>query len=275
MPLFALLAAENPYNYLNPGGVAFNLSALLIGLLLGGLLAAIATVFYHRAVGRFFSLLQKHGADSPETAKTLAELGIRHALGLRRTLTSRSSLVRKLVSVRLPDGRVIEPIHSLDDDIAAEESEKSAIHAESPRKKRRDAAYVRPGEARLTATAEAGKGEKTDTEAAESAAMGDLAGEKPPIGTPDEVAAPHAPAAEAPASAQAPIPFHPDAAAYFLDDVHRRRAEVRFEKRGNDIRFLVPAILVFVALAATLPVYLPYFAKILDGLLTSLFGGVV
>lgn len=258
MPYTPLLAAENPYNYLNPGGVAFNLSALLIGLLLGGLLAAIATVFYHQAVGRFFALLRKHGADNPETAKTLAELGIRRAIGLRRTLTSRSSVIRKLVSVRLEDGTVIAPIHSFDDDVAAEESEKSAIHAEEPKKRRQSAAYVRPGEVKTAVapetTAAVAEGEGSP-EAAEGAGAPKDQGAAGAMGT--------------------AVSFHPDRVAYFLDDVHRRRAEVRFEKRGNDVRFLLPAILAFVALAATLPIYLPYFAKILDGLLTSLFGGVL
>ncbi len=260
MPYTPLLAAENPYNYLNPGGIAFNLTVLLTGLLLGGLLAAIATVFYHRAVGRFFALLKQNGADSPENAKTLAELGIRHAIGLRRTLTSRSSVVRKLVSVRLADGTVIEPLHSLDDDLAAEESEKSAIHAEEPRKKRRDAAYLRPGEVKTaapTAQSESAMGADTANTAAVATGEGSAVGDG------------------STASEEMPPLFHPDEVAYFLDDVHRRRAELRFEKRGNDVRFLLPAIIAFVALAATLPVYLPYFAKILDTLLTSLFGGPV
>jgi hypothetical protein len=226
--------------------------------LLGGLLAAIATVFYHQAVGRFFALLRKNGADSPETAKTLAELGIRRAIGLRRTLTSRSSVIRKLVSVRLEDGTVIAPIHSFDDDVAAEESEKSAIHAEEPKKRRQSAAYVRPGEVKTAVspetTAAVAEGEGSP-EAAEGAGAPKDQGAAGAMGT--------------------AVSFHPDKVAYFLDDVHRRRAEVRFEKRGNDVRFLLPAILAFVALAATLPIYLPYFAKILDGLLTSLFGGVL
>ena len=267
MPYTPLLAAENPYNYLNPGGVAFNLSALLIGLLLGGLLAAIATVFYHQAVGRFFTLLRKHGADSPETAKTLAELGIRRAIGLRRTLTSRSSVIRKLVSVRLEDGTVIAPIHSFDDDVAAEESEKSAIHAEESKKRRQSAAYVRPGEVKTAVAPE------TTAAVAEGGGSPEAAeGE----GSPEAAEGAGAPKDQGAAGAMGiAVSFHPDRVAYFLDDVHRRRAEVRFEKRGNDVRFLLPAILAFVALAATLPIYLPYFAKILDGLLTSLFGGVL
>ena len=218
----ALATKENPYNYLNPGGIAFNLSVLIVGLLLGGLLATIATVFYQRVVNRFFSALRRAEATSPETAKTLAELGVKPILGLGRALRARTSLVRKLASVVLPDGRVLPPLHSLDDDLAAEESEASAIHAEEP-----------------TAT----PAEKQEA----------------PAESPEE-------AAEA-------VAFNPTEAAYFLDDLHRRRAEIRFEKQGNDLRFLIPAIIAFVALFATLPVYLPYFAKMLDTLLTSLLGG--
>ena len=251
-PIFVALATEeNPYNYLNPGGIAFNLTVLLVGLLLGGLLAAIVTVFYQRVVSSFFRALRKSEANSPETAKTLAEIGVKPILGMKRALLSRTSLVRKLVSVVLPDGRVIPPLHSLDDDLAAGEAEKSAIHAEMTPAERRAAVaarYRRPGETTP---------EESTAEAAENGEISTKNGT-----TGGESAAP-----------ACPVCFDVSTAAYVLDDLHRRRAEVRFDKTGNDLRFLIPAIAAFVALAALLPVYLPYFASILDGLLTSMLGG--
>ena len=57
-PIFTLLAAQSPkYEYIQPGGVAFNVTAILVGLLLGGLLACILTVFFHASVGKIFRTL--------------------------------------------------------------------------------------------------------------------------------------------------------------------------------------------------------------------------
>ena len=235
--IVALATEENPYTYLNPGGAAFNLSVLIIGLLLGGLLATIATVFYQRIVNRFFIALRREGATSPKTAKTLDELGFKPMFGMRRALLSRTSIVRKLTSVVLEDGRVLEPLHSFDDDVAAEESEASAIHADEIPEKT-------PTKA-VDAAAEDGENAQND---------GDAAAEPHEIITDS-------------------LHFDVMRAAYFLDELHRRRAEIRFEKRGNDLRFLIPATVAFVILFATLPVYLPYFAKMLDGLLSLLLGG--
>ncbi len=241
LPFFVALATEeNPYNYLNPGGIAFNLSVLIVGLLLGGLLAAIASVLYQRTVSRFFVALRHADATSPKTAKTLEELEIKPILGMRRALLSRTSLVRKLTTVVLPDGRVIRPLRSLDDDLAEKESAASAIHAEG------DAAE-KAGEKAL--------------EASEAAA-----------GT-DEAAAEAAPLTLDAAKGADALHFDVLTAAYYLDDLHRRRAQIRFEKQGSDLRFLIPAIIAFVILFATLPVYLPYFAKMLDTLLSSVLGG--
>ena len=231
--LIPLLAADTKgYQYLSPGGIAFNLTALLMGMILGGLLACILTVLHHAVVGRFFRELIAKGATSRETAKKLSELEGLYTFGLRRALRSRASLLRKLVSAVLPDGRVVPPLHSLDDDRAAQESAKSAIHAE-------DGPIVHAEE-----------GEETS-----------------PLPPP--------PAVEViPEHLLAPdgTPVDPSTAAFYLDDLHRRRAEVRFDKTGNDLRFLIPAIVAFVALASLLPVYLPYFASILDGLLTTILG---
>lgn len=233
--LLPLLARNTEgYQYLSPGGIAFNLTALLMGMILGGLLACILTVIHHAVVGRFFRELIAKGATNREAAKKLSELeGILPFL-LRGALRSRSSLVRKLVSVVLPDGRVIPPLHSLDDDRAAEEAASSAIHAE-------DGPILHAEE-------------------------GEVKGEAPPPPPISEVIPEHLLAPENTA-------VDPATAAFYLDDLHRRRAEIRYSRRGNEARLLIPTVIVFVALAVVLPIYMPYFVELLDSIIASILGG--
>ena len=131
LTLLAARAAETEGSkYIQPGGIAFNLTALLVGLLLGGLLACILAVLFHAVIGRFFRTLISFRAFTREGSRTLAELGFSKNFMLRRALRSRHSLVRKLVTVVLPDGTVLPPLHSADDDLADREAAASAIHAE-------------------------------------------------------------------------------------------------------------------------------------------------
>lgn len=233
-PIAAFFAKNSDYQYIQPGGIAFNITAILIGLLLGGLLACILTVFFHAAIGKVFRTLMSHRAFSRESSKTFAEMDLRLSYPMKRALRSRQSILRKLLTVVLPDGRVIPPIHSLDDDLAKREAEASFIHAEE-----HPILHAEDGE--------------------------DTSGGKEVI------------RAEAPTEATADlsaIDFDPATAAYFLDDVHRRRAEIRFTSgHGNEIRMLVPVFLVFAVLAATLPIYLPYFVELLDTVIARILGG--
>ena len=233
--IFTLLAAKDGgYDYIQPGGVAFNITAILVGLLLGGLLACILTVFFHASVGKIFRTLLSFRAFSRESSKTFAEMDLRLYYPLKKALLSRHSILRKLLTVVLPDGTVIPPIHSMDDDLAAKESAASFIHAE-------EHPVVR---------AEEGE----DTSGGPELIRGE---------------APTAPSAD-----RSAMTFDPATATYFLDDVHRRRAEIRFASgRGNEMRMLVPVILVFAVLAATLPVYLPYFVELLDTVIARMLGG--
>ena len=230
---FTLFAAKSSYRYIQPGGVAFNITAILVGLLLGGLLACILSVLFLASIGKIFRTLISFRACSRETSKTFAEMDIRMYYPVKKALRSRHSLLRKLLSVVLPDGTIIPPIHSMDDDLAKNASDASYIHAG-------DYPIVR---------AEEGE----DTSGGREVIKGE---------------APTAP------SAASTVDFDPATARYFLDDVHRRRAEIRFaEGRGNEIRLLIPVFLVFAVLAATLPVYFPYFVELLDTAIGQILGG--
>lgn len=234
-PILALFAASGDgYKYIQPGGIAFNITAILVGLLLGGLLACILTVFFHASVGKIFRTLISFRAFSRESARTLAEMDIRLRYPLRKALLSRHSILRKLLTVVLPDGTVIPPIHSMDDDLAKKEADASFIHAE-------EHPIVRAEE-----------GEDT------TGGPEIFQGEAPTEATADLSA----------------MPFDPATAVYFLDDVHRRRAEIRFaSSHGNEMRMLIPVFLVFAVLAATLPIYLPYFVELLDAVIGRMLGG--
>lgn len=230
-----LLAANGQkYEYIQPGGIAFNITAILIGLLLGGLLACILTVIFHASVGKIFRTLLSFRACSRESSKTFAEMDIPLRYPIKRALLSRHSVLRKLLTVVLPDGTVIPPIHSLDDDLAAKAAEESFIHAEE-----HPIVHAEEGE---------------DTSGGSEVIKG------------EEVQRPEKDLSE--------TLFDPKTASYFLDDVHRRRAEIRFANgHGNEMRFLLPVFLVFAVLAATLPVYLPYFVELLDALIGQILGG--
>lgn len=240
--LFLLRAEAEGFEYIQPGGIAFNLTVFLVATLLGGLLATILTVLHHATVGRFFSALIHRGATDSTRALRLSELSLPKIPGLRSALRAPSSLIRKLVSVRLPDGRVVPPLRSLDDEIAERNAAASAIHAEDGPILHAEEGEVRPAPrpSENAATAEA-------TATAEAAATAEVA--------------------------ERGVTVDPDTAAFFLDDLHRRRAEIRFLGRGNELRLLIPVSIVFVALAATVPVYLPHLVRLLDTALAAILGG--
>ena len=209
----AMAVAEGDgYRYLQPGGIAFNLTIFLIGTAIGGLLACVLSVLHHARMGRLIRALIENRAASPETARSLQELDISPMLGLGQALRTPTSLLRKLVTVVLPDGTVISPLHSMDDDRAAAEAAASSIHAE----------------------------EKNVT--------------------PPRREAPHG------------TTFDPRSVSYYMDDLHRRRAEIRFARRGNEAVLLVPTLILLAGLAAALVFYAPNLMELLDAILVAILG---
>lgn len=74
----------------NVGGGMINLSWAIIALCLGIVLAAIMAVFEKRGLGEFVRKLLSEECYTPETAKTLAELGYRKNAAVRGALRSGS-----------------------------------------------------------------------------------------------------------------------------------------------------------------------------------------
>ena len=71
----------------------------LFALFLGIIVASAASIRYKRLVNRFLTALQNAGADVPERAKTLGELGFGKSLALRRLLFRPTPLARLMQAV--------------------------------------------------------------------------------------------------------------------------------------------------------------------------------
>lgn len=93
------------YENLNFTGTVTTLLMLVGGICLGVLLASFIIVFEKRVLGKFIRSLLARGASSPETALSLAELGLEKNGFIKREL-SRASVSRKLISVVGADGSV-------------------------------------------------------------------------------------------------------------------------------------------------------------------------
>lgn len=93
------------YENLNFTGTVTTLLMLVGGICLGVLLASFIIVFEKRVVGKFIRALLAKGAQTPETACSLADLGLAESGFIKREL-SRASVSRKLVSVVDKEGGV-------------------------------------------------------------------------------------------------------------------------------------------------------------------------
>lgn len=222
-----LLAAGSgdQYRFFNLGGVSFNLTAIFAGLVIGAVLACFASTFVKYRAGKLYDALCRENAFSPESARSLSELGFSPNSFLGRSLRSPSSLLRKLFSVVLPDGKIIPPLASLDD---------VSPNKKKKRRRMRDA---------------------------------DLA----PL--PWETKAPPQEPLPMERIAASSTPFSPADISLYVDDAHRRRAEIRFAGREKAVRWLILSVLLLGGLLALLLSYGPIVLKWLDSALYQIFGG--
>lgn len=212
------------YDFLNLGGVNFDIRLVLIGLSVGIMLACVISTLQRRRLAHFFGVLRRAGADRPETAKCLEELSLPKSRSLKKALSSPASLYRKQLFVVLPNGKIIPPLPSLDDD-----PQNRRI---SKRTRERDLMPL-PFEE-----------EKNDVFPLDGV----------------DVAPPN-------------TPFDPLSARYFMDNKHRRRAEVRYEEQSNEWVRLIIVLLVTNVLLYVLLRYFPDILGMLDTLLSDAFWG--
>ena len=102
------------YEHLSSGAEAEqSLEWILFALFLGAIVAAFASIRYKRVCFRFLSALQTASATSPESAKTLSDLGLRHSLSLRRLLFRPTPIARLTQAIGVGGEGEIEPIPAL------------------------------------------------------------------------------------------------------------------------------------------------------------------
>jgi len=92
-----LLSAQ--YNVINLENPFVNLDLVVWCLFAGIVIAGIASVFTKRVIGNYVRALIKAQAGSPETAKTLSELGYAGNHDIRASLRSENGALRRFVKI--------------------------------------------------------------------------------------------------------------------------------------------------------------------------------
>lgn len=85
------------YRNFELGSHAATLAQIIIGIMIGIVLAAVAIAYERRHLGRLVRALLQAEAQDEESAKTLAELGCERMLFLKHQLRRRDSSLRKLI----------------------------------------------------------------------------------------------------------------------------------------------------------------------------------
>ena len=96
----ALFMDETQYEHIgNGGGSLISWKLMIIGIAIGLALAMFGAVFNKRVLGDFVRCVLREDALSPETAKTLSELGFVRSTAIRQSLRSGVTL-RRVVRCR-------------------------------------------------------------------------------------------------------------------------------------------------------------------------------
>ena len=104
----AAFADETTYEYLEKGAVSLtSLRMLIVGIFIGLALACFAAVFNKRVLGDFVRKVLREEALSPETAKTLSELGYERKLCIRNSVR-RGVNLRRVVRCREEEAYLLE-----------------------------------------------------------------------------------------------------------------------------------------------------------------------
>ena len=89
----------NSYQYenLDLGGSMISVDMIILAIFIGGVIASFAAVYNKRMLGGFVRALIKAGANTPETAKTIGELGFGEDPFVRSALRGENALRRTVV----------------------------------------------------------------------------------------------------------------------------------------------------------------------------------
>ena len=230
------------YENLNFTGTVTTLLMLVSGLCLGILLASFVIVFEKRVVGKFIRALLSRGANSPETALTLSDLGLEKSGFIKRELT-RASVSRKLISVVDAEGNVT----TYTDELAAAFPEFAAAEGKSAKTPTEDVPkdtdeWIPEADREDTASAAPAKSTKQRTK--------DFFFEKK--------------------FKLRPVDFQ--TARFFIPEALSYRAELRFREKGSSPLWLIVAFVAVVALFFLCLRFIPAFVGMLDVSISNIKG---
>jgi len=233
------------YENLNFTGTVTTLLMLLGGICLGILFASFVIVFEKRVLGRFIRALLSRGACDEGTALSLADLGMENKGFIKREL-SRASVSRKLVSVVHEDGTV----SSFEDELAAASFAFSEAAADEG---------AEAGESHTpNGAAENGLIPEEDRETAAELSARKSAKERAKDFFFEKRFKLRA------------IDFH--TARFFIPEALRFRAEIRFREKGSSPLWLIPAVLLVIALFLLCLRFIPAFVGMLDVSISNIKG---
>lgn len=239
---------------------------LVGGLAIGLLIASFVAVFQKKVMGKFIRRLLAAKAHDPESAKSLADLGLAKSKAIRHEL-SYLSVSRKLIATVYPSGTVKTYREELEELFANEERERRGSLEEGRAEEGSVAEDAAPAEATV---------EATDTPEAENAADATNA-----TTATENTSAPHddVPRRKPRSIREAmmgkrlklpPLAF--DRCRFFIPEELAIRADLRFREKGSSWGFLVLSTLLiiiffFAALAA-----IPFFVQMLDATIGNIRG---
>lgn len=230
------------YENLNFTGTVTTLLMLVSGLCLGILFASFVIVFEKRVLGKFIRALLSRGANSPETALTLSDLGLEKSGFIKREL-SRASVSRKLISVVDAEGMVT----TYTDELAAAFPEFAAAEGKSAKTPTEDVPkdadeWIPEADREDTASAAPAKSMKQRTK--------DFFFEKK--------------------FKLRPVDFQ--TARFFIPEALSYRAELRFREKGSSPLWLIVAFVAVVALFFLCLRFIPAFVGMLDVSISNIKG---
>ncbi|MCQ2385816.1 MAG: hypothetical protein MJ078_03980 [Clostridia bacterium] len=245
------------YRYLNFRGTSVSLLIIIGGFCLGMMIASLAVLMEKRVAGQLIRRLLKEKAHTPETGKTLSELGLSKNALVKKELSGNSAL-RKLVAFT-ENGEVYTYQSELEKafpSFYAECRRKEEAKTESVRKEETDTAVEKP------TAAENGKTEAADISPCEEDKAEDDA------------------LANARYSVKRPfggVSFKPRkqdffSAKFFIPESLRIRAELRYEKKGNSFLTLAVSWIAFIGLFFLALRFIPAFVSMLDSSIGNFLG---
>lgn len=242
---------DGQYEYLDFSGTNTTLLFLVGGLCIGVLIASVMIYYQKTVVGAFVRRILTEKIFSAKEGKTLSELGADKSGAVKREMTSRSSVLRKLVSYE-EDGVVYDYKSDLARRLGVAPPEEG--EGETGSEKSTEKAAAESGEEAVTeAVGEEASVPEQPKEKGSAAFFRRLLGK-------DTLPAPRKPDFEK--------------ARFFIPEALSYRASLRYGKKGVSVRslvitFLCVSLFFFVALRL-----IPIFVSMLDTTIGNVIGGI-